>query len=128
MVKKKTRKYGFAETKRYPGKRHPAYYKKIDSDKIEYVTFTKHDPANIDGEKVSVKKLSHNINPSLRGKTPSNVVERVYVGKRSALHKNKPEYSFFNKSDEEIVLTVLKNAPRIEVKYTSNSKSKKKRK
>lgn len=125
MKKGHQKKCGFARTKRYPGKRHPAFYRNLSSDEVEYVTFTKHNPANINGKIVEVRELSNNINPDKRGKTPSNVVELVFEGKKSALHKNEDTYNFASKKDKEIVEDVFKTAPRVKVNFTSNSKHKK---
>ena len=122
---KSKKKSGFAKTKRYPGKQHPAYYRQLSSDEVEYTTFTKRDPARIDGKDVPVRKLSSNINPQKRGKEPSNVVDRVFVGKRSSLHKNEPTYRFASKKDKDIVEDILNNSCRVRVDYTSNSKTKK---
>ena len=119
------KKSGFAKTKRYPFKQHPAYYRYISSDEIEYTTFTKRDPANIDGKIVQVRKLSDNIDPEKRGKEPSNVVELVFVGKRSSLHKNEPSYKFASKEDKNIVDNILNNYSRIRIQHTSNSKNNK---
>ena len=123
--KRSNRKSGFATTKRYPSKQHPAYYRRLSSDEVEYTTFTKRDPARIDGEDVPVRMLSNNIDPQKRGKEPSNVVDRVFVGKRSSLHKNEPTYRFASKEDKNIVEDILNNSSRVRVRYTSNSKKKK---
>lgn len=123
--KHKRKRSGFARTKRYPFKQHPAYYRYISSDDIEYVTFTKRDPANIDGKIVSVRKLSDNIDPKKRGKEPSNVIELVFLGKRSSLHRNEPTYKFSDKRDKTIVEDILNSSFRVKVNYTSNSKKKK---
>jgi len=119
------RKSGFADTRRYPFKQHPAYYRQLSSDEVEYTTFTKRDPANINGEIVPVKRLSNNINPQKKGKEPSNVVDRVFVGKRSSLHRNKATYKFASKEDKDIVEGILNNSYRVRVDHTSNSKKKK---
>lgn len=126
--KGRNKKNGFAHTRQIPSKHHPAYYKWIGSNMVEYVTFTEHNPANINGIEVKVTKLSSNIDPKERGKSDSNVVHRVFISDRSSLQKNEKSFRFATNKDREIVEEVFKKAPREEINHSSNSKSNKKNK
>lgn len=123
-MNKRSKKSGFAKTKRYPGLHHPAYYRKIGNDFIEYVTFTKHNPAKINNKIIITISLSGNINPKKRGLSPSNVVPIVYIGKRSSLGKEEKNYSFNSNSDKIIIENIFNSSVKIKINHTSNSKSK----
>lgn len=122
---------GFAETKEYPHKKHPAKFKKKrGSDKVEYITFTHSAEVEIDNIVVTTKPLNSNINPKERGtlneKGEPNIsyaYPKVYVGKRSALGKGTEKYSLVE-ADRKIVDELFATLPREEVPETSNSKKK----
>lgn len=85
---------GWAKTKTYPHKRHPAKYKKHGSDQIDYLVFTHSDEVNMpNGTKVKTIPLSSNINPAERGKSISHVFPKVFRGKRSALGSEANDFS-----------------------------------
>ena len=128
MAKKRraAKKTGWARTKRYPLKRHPAYYKRQGKDDIQFVTFTHSDEVKFDnGERERTMKLNVNINRNKKGeKDFSHVVPRVYEGKRSALGEEVDEYRL-SKEDYDKVDSVFKTGKVYPVPYTSNSKKKK---
>ena len=76
MAKKNIRKRstGWAHTKKYPHKNHPAYFRKTGQDDIEYVTFTHSEKVDFDKENkgkpiekhdvVKTRKLKVNIDKS----------------------------------------------------------------
>lgn len=125
---------GFAETKEYPHKKHPAKFKKKrGSDKVEYITFTHSEEVEIDNVVIITKPLTSNINPKERGtlneKGEPNIsyaYPKVYVGKRSALGKGTDKYSLVE-ADSKIVEELFATLPREEVPKTSNSKKKDKK-
>lgn len=125
---------GFAETKEYPHKKHPAKFKKKrGSDEIEYITFTHSDKVELDDVIVITKPLTSNINPKERGTLNekgepniSYVYPKVYVGKRSALGKGTDKYSLVE-ADKDIVNELFATLPREVVPRTSNSKKKDKK-
>lgn len=122
--KKKT---GFADTRRYPHKNHPARYRRSGgSDDIEYLTTTHHEEVLINGKKVETIPLDNNINPEERkdSSKKSYVYPKVYVGKRSHLGKERKDLSLIGK-DIERVSNLFDTLPREVVKYQSNSKKKK---
>ena len=132
VKKKRLRKEnGFAETKEYPHKKHPAKFKKKrGSDTVIYITFTHSDEVTIDDETVETIPLNDNINPKERGtKTAdgkpniSYAYPKVYVGTRSALGKGTDKYSLTN-ADQTLVDELFKLLPQEQVPLTSNSKKK----
>jgi hypothetical protein len=129
-VKKKNRNRkdstGWAETKRVPHVKHPAFYKKKGQDDVDYVTFTHSLDVDLDGKKIEALPLKSNINKNERGKSISHVLPKVYRGKRSALGKDTDKYSL-TKEDRIIVDDVFENCPVEYVKFTGNSKDKKKK-
>lgn len=111
------KKSGFARTKNYPHKRHPATYNRIGNDEIEYITFTHHNPARINDKTYNTLPLSTNIDVSERGKSKSYAFPKVFVGKRSAL----------GKEDKKFVDSLFKTLPKEKVPYSTNSKKKKRK-
>ena len=108
MAKKNNRKRkisGWAKTKNFPHERHPAKYKYINanSDEIEYITFTHSPEVDLGDRKVRTVPLLDNINPDERrrnktqgkkfGENRTYAYPKVFVGKRSALHKETDEFS-----------------------------------
>ena len=128
MVKKRSRrKKGFARTRSYPLKNHPAFYRKRGNDDIEYITFTHSENVIFDnGEILATRELQRNINPkSIRenGKK-SYAVPRVYTGKRSSLKNELPDY-VIDDLDKSLIEELFNTSKRYPVSYTSNSKKKK---
>lgn len=131
-IYRQRKKSGFADTKQNPHKNHPANYRKIGNDNIEYVTFTHHDIVDIDGYKYKTIPLSDNIdknvqrdNKTKNTKDISYVFPKVYVGKRSALGKENNDYGL-TKEDYVLINMLFDTLPKEKVSYTSNSFNKKK--
>ena len=126
--KKKSRarkKTGFADTKSYPHKNHPATYNRLKGDNVEYITFTHHNPAKIGNQSYETIPLNKNIEKEKRKtKEKSFAFPKVFVGKRSALGRENKKYSLVDE-DKKIVKNLFKTLPRENVPYTSNSKKKK---
>lgn len=100
MGKKKKIRKGWAKTKDYPHKQHPAKYRRTDKNTVDYLTFTHHDVVTItkpNGEQYTVCTfpLTDNISKKERqknaqtgknnGENKSYVYPAVFRGKRSAL-------------------------------------------
>lgn len=93
------RNTGWAHTKDYPHKRHPAFFKKKSrsSRDVEYLTFTHSNTVELKGENVETMPLDDNISPKERkenqekglkaGENRSYVYPRVFEGKRDSLGK-----------------------------------------
>lgn len=130
MAKKNNRKRstGWAKTKWYPHKKHPAFYKREGQDDIEYVTFTHSKKVTFpSGESIDTVDLDYNIDYSNKGDHRySHVVPRVYKGKRSALGKDTNEYRL-EKSDRDKVDKIFTTGKRYPVPHTGNSIKKKPR-
>lgn len=120
------RKTGFARTKRFPHRNHPAFFKKTDNDNIVYVTFTTRENPNVNNKPVPAIRLNKNIEPSKEGKKFSHVLERVFVGKRSSL-KEKMENCKLSNEDRVTIEKIFITAPKINVPHTSNSSNKNKK-
>ena len=125
--KRKRKSGGFADTKNYPHKRHPAKYNRLRGDFVEYITFTHSDLVELDNKEYETIPLTSNINEQERKKTKniSYVFPKVFVGKRSSLGKENKNYSLVKK-DNEIVNNLFKTLPRENVPYSTNSKKKRK--
>ena len=119
----KRSKDGFADTKAYPHKNHPAYYRRIKNDDIEYITTTHHSKVLLGGKEIKTIPLTSNIKPEERGKSISYVYPKRYVGKRSALKKERDDLSFVAE-DKKIVSNLFDKLPTENIRYTSNSKKK----
>lgn len=114
-VKTRKRSTGWARTKEYPHKRHPAYYRKQQGDNIEYVTFTHSDAVDLGKEKVPTKKLNKNIDYKNKGENRySHVLPRVYEGERSALGKGTNDFKL-DKSDKATVDKIFATGKRYPV-------------
>ena len=125
MKKRRKRKNGFARTKRYPLLNHPAYYRKKDTDNIEYVTFTHLEEVDLEDEKIKTIKLIVNICKTEKEIDKySYVVPRVYIGKRSSLKDEIHNFSI-DKIDKPIIVEIFNKSERYPIKYTNNSKNKK---
>ena len=121
-TKRPRKRYGFANTKKYPHSNHPSFYLRKDKDDIEYVTFTHSNIVDIDGKQINTIPLTSNIDPKERGKRISYVFPEVYVWKRSSLYEEKKDYSLLEE-DKKIVYYIFKNYPK---KIVKNKKYKKK--
>ena len=128
------RSTGWAHTKEYPHKRHPALFRKKSGDDIEYVTFTHSEKVDFDKYKKTLPKEKHdvvhtlklnvNIDKSQKGDGKySRVIPRVYDGKRSSLGKGTNGYKL-DKSDHPLIDSIFKTGKRYSVPKTSNSKKK----
>lgn len=85
---------GWAFTKKYPHRNHPAKFNKEGKDDIKYLTFTHSSEVTLpDGTKVTTIPLTSNINKNERGDAKSYVFPKVYKGKRSALGKGTNDFS-----------------------------------
>lgn len=108
MAKKNKRKRttGWARTKDYPHKKHPATYrrKSTGSDDIEYITFTHSDEVDFgENKKIRTVPLKDNISPAERkknkeqgkkhGENRTYAYPKVFVGKRSALKEESDEFN-----------------------------------
>ncbi|MBO5046733.1 MAG: hypothetical protein J6C93_07715 [Clostridia bacterium] len=104
MAKDK-RKFGWALTKWFPHKRHPAHYRKKGkkSDDVEYVTFTHSEEVILpNGSKVYTIPMNDNVSKKEReenkrkglkkGENRSYAYPKVFEGKRSALGKESDEF------------------------------------
>jgi len=143
MGKKKNnrkRSTGWAHTKKYPHKNHPAYFRKTGQDDIEYVTFTHSSEVDFDKDnkkkpieqhdKVTTRMLNVNVDRKKKGDSRySHVVPRVYEGSRSALGTGTNKYKI-DRSDEPLIDDIFQNGERFKVPHTGNKpkKSKKPRK
>ena len=123
MLTRNRKKYGFADTKKYPHASHPSYYKKKGKNNIDYLTFTHHPIVEINGKLYETIPLSSNINPDERGKSKSFVYPKKYRGMRSALGKEIDKYSLIDK-DKKIVDRLFNELPTEHVKYSKPKKRK----
>ena len=106
MARKKNnrkRSTGWARTKEYPHKKHPATYKRKNCDEIEYITFTHSDEVDLGKKgKIRTVPLLDNISPAERkknkeqgkkqGENRTYAYPKVFVGKRSALGRESDEF------------------------------------
>lgn len=137
--RRKDKKTGWSNTKQYPHKRHPAYFRKTGQDDIEYVTFTHSEEVDFDKDDkkkpleehdiVKTNKLNKNISVNAKPEDElSRVIPRVYEGKRSALGKGTNEYKLAEE-DKPIIDEVFKTGKRYKVPHTGGKpKNKKPRK
>lgn len=128
---------GWAHTKSYPHKNHPANYRYVGNgnDDIEYLTFTHSREVVMPNGKtvitlplcdnISIKERKENKNKNLKSyENPSYVFPMVYVGKRSALHQESKDFKPVS-IDKWFIDFLFKVLPRRNITYTSNSKIKK---
>mgnify|MGYP004733653303 CR=1 FL=1 len=102
---------GWAFTKKYPHENHPAKFRKIGKDDINYVTFTHSEEVDmLDGTKVKTIPLTSNINKNERGKFTSYVFPKLYKGKRSALGKGTNDFSLTS-TDKKLVDKLFNELP-----------------
>lgn len=124
---------GFADTKEYPHRKHPANYRNIGNNIVEYITLTHRDVVEINGKRYITIPLSDNIDKRVRMKNKgkkdkdiSFVYPKVYVGRRSSLGRENKTYSL-TPSDEKKVDELFDTLPREYVRYSSNSRKAKKK-
>lgn len=120
------KKSGFADTKEYPHRDHPANYRRLSQDNIEYVTFTHHPKVKIKDLEFDTIPLTSNIDPVERKNNPdskSYVYPRKFVGKRSALGKERTDLSLIS-SDKKIVDQLFVELPTENVRYSKKNKKK----
>ena len=129
---RKRKKTGYAETKEVPHRKHPANYKNIGKNKVEYITFTHHEVVEINGKKYITIPLTDNIdkkeqklNKNRDKKIISHAYPTVFVASRSALGSEVKKFSLVEQ-DKKIVSNLFQVLPKQKVSYTSNSKKKKK--
>ncbi len=127
--KRPRKENGFAETKEYPHKKHPAKFKKKrGSDMVIYITFTHSEEVDMGDKTIQTIPLNSNINHKERGTKRkdgkpniSYAYPKVYVGTRSALGKGTDKYSL-TEADKALVDELFKLLPQEQVPKTSNSK------
>ena len=103
--KRRKKKIGWAKTKSFPHERHPATYRRNgpEPDDIEYITFTHSPEVDLDHKKkIQTVPLLDNISPVERkknkeqrkpfGENRSYAYPKVYIGKRSSLHRETDEF------------------------------------
>ena len=126
---------GFANAKKYPHKKHPAYYKQLSRNNIEYVTFT-HSPNNvkIDGQEYEVKPLNdsiksnNTIKQNKKDKIKRNYVCLVkFVSNRNILGQDNNNYAFSDK-DKKMVDNLFKTLPTLHIEFTKNKRKTKNKK
>lgn len=127
---RKRKKSGFANTKEYPHKRHPANYRKTGKDDIEYITFTHHDIVDINGKKYVTIPLLDNIDKTIQKKNKgkknkeiSYAFPKVYVGKRSSLGKEEKKFEF-TKDDYVLISKLFNELPKENVSYSKKTRKK----
>lgn len=132
------RQTGWAHTKKYPHKNHPAYFRKTGQDEVEYITFTHSEKVDFDKDSKSkpmekhdiviTQKLSKNIDKSEAGEGRfSHAIPRVYEGARSALGAGTNKYKLANE-DKPIIDNIFKNGKRYKVAHKGNKPKKNKEK
>lgn len=124
MKKVNYKKGRFAHTKRFPHTNHPAYFKKVNNNDIEYVTFTSHDVANFYGEKIETFRLFENIDKSKKNSNKySYVVSRVYEGTRDSLGKGTNKF-YLSQKDYDLIMRIFSSSPRVKIKNLDKSRFK----
>ena len=140
MAKKnQPRRSGWAYTKWYPHKNHPAFWRKKGraKDDIEYLTITHSSKITFDdGVSVEGLPLSDSISPKEREenkglpkgqKRNSYVVPYVYEGKRSSLGTKTNEFSFLPE-DYQTIQRRFSELPRKKVPQTGGQRKGKQKK
>lgn len=122
---KRKKKSGFADTKDYPHRRHPANYRRLNNDDdIEYIVFTHHPEVDLKTKKVITIPLHENLNPKERiNNNTSYAYPKRYVGKRSSLGRERNDLSFVNE-DKKIVYKLFQTLPTEFVRYSNKNKKK----
>lgn len=127
--KRRKRRSGWARTKDYPHKKHPAHYKRVGpgNDDIEYITFTHSKLVEIGGNEIETIPLSDNISPAEREKNKkeniptednrSYAYPKVYKGKRSALKEEVNEFDPVT-ADKEMIADLYNILPKENVPMT----------
>lgn len=120
------KKNGFANTKSYPHKEHPANYRRLSNDEIEYITFTHHPEVKIKNRIYKTIPLNSNINSIERindPKSKSYAYPKRFVGKRSALGKERYDLSFIEE-DKKKVDKLFIDLPTEYVRYSKKNRKK----
>ncbi len=131
MAKKNRRNTGWAHTKKYPHKNHPATYRRRGNDEIDYITFTHSDEVQLPNKKkVKTIPLSDNVSKQERednkrkglkqGENKSYAFPKVFRGKRSALHSETKDFSL-TKEDKKLVDKLFNELPVENVPTTGGS-------
>lgn len=132
MAKKpRQRKTGWAHTKKYPHKNHPARYRKRGSDEIEYITFTHSEEVEMpNGEVVKTIPLTDNVSKQERaenkrkglnnGENKSYAFPKLFRGRRSALQAEAKDFSLVE-ADQEIVNKLFDELPVEDVPVTGGA-------
>lgn len=127
---RKRKSWGFAETKEYPHKRHPAYYVRNGQHEIKYITFTHSPEVDFEGTKVETIEMPDNISPKERSESPTKktyAYPNKFKGTREALGKESNNHDLTPRNREKINV-LMDSLPEKEVPYTSNSKKNNKKK
>lgn len=136
-INNRKRKSGWAKTKSYPHRRHPANYVRKVGDKIEYITFTHASEIKLpNGAVLQSIPMSDNVSKKEREKASREGKSRlenrsyaypvVFVGQRSALHNEVVGEFKPTPFDKARIETMFKILPRVDIKFTGNNKSNKK--
>ena len=115
--RKRNKKYGFANTRYYPHKNHPAFYQKFSNDDIAYLTFTHHKVVTINGKSFVTIPLDSKKNIDKNDKSPSYIYPKKFIGKRSSLGEENSAYRIPLESKQQIK-ELLNTLPEEKVKYS----------
>lgn len=129
-VNRKRKTWGYAHTKEYPHKRHPAYYVRKGQHDIDYITFTHSSEVDFEDGKVTTIKMPDNISPKERAESPnkaSYAYPNKFKGTREALGEESNEYDLTPRNRDKMN-ELMNTLPEKQVPYTSNSKKKDKKK
>ena len=127
--------WGWAWTKIWPHRNHPAHYRKIGDgrgkkrDEIEYMTYTHSPQVDLpDGKRVVTVCMHENVSKEERKKKQQGLLApekqrsyaypKVYHGLRSALSADTDELSFADERDKKRADKLYKLLPRDEVPVT----------
>ena len=136
---RKRKSSGWAHTKVYPHASHPAAYRRtnLKTDDIEYITFTHSSEVDLGNKKVLTVPLLDNISPKERkqnksqgkkfGENRSYAYPKVFVGKRSALHKETNEFNPVD-YDKNLISIIFDVFPRENVPVTGGKGKHRKKK
>ena len=130
-MKNRKRKDGIAATKKLPSKGHPAYYRYINNDTIEFIPATHSDKvilkkgdyllSFVESKIIITIPLKNNINPKEHGRV-TYVLPFVFVANREMLGKELTKLRV-SAEDKKIILELFQKLPRIMI--TDKSKSRK---
>ena len=138
-INRRRKSSGWAHTKVFPHAKHPARYRRkgAGSDDIEYITFTHSDVVDLGDKQVRTVPMLDNISPEERrknkaegkafGENRSYAYPKVFVGKRSALHKETDKFDPVD-FDKQRIETMFEIFPREDVPVTGGKSKYKKEK